>query len=83
MNNSNAAADALSSRVTEETSFQASILALGAAIESAGKGGEWEEPAGSPPLDRQLHRLLERARPSEGVSESSRPPDLRGFDAIR
>jgi hypothetical protein len=67
--------DVRSSRVVEEIMFQASILALQAAIVSAGRG----EPAENANMDDQLKSLVKRAlRPAHKVEPSPRP-DRRGM----
>lgn len=84
MNNTSAAVDAMSGRVIDEIAFQASILALHAAIESASNGKEDMESrqkiAGGEPIDDRLHRLVERARrgPAEAHAAHNRP-DSRGL----
>lgn len=72
MNKTSTAGDETSVRVIEEIMFQASLLALHTAIESAGKG------TGRPSLDSELHSLVERARPPAGDAKSSVRPDARG-----
>jgi hypothetical protein len=73
--------DPASCRVIEEIAFQASILALHAAIESAAKGDSsaatGDTAAGQ--LDDQVHRLVDRARRPASHTDSIVRPDLRGF----
>jgi len=85
MNINNTAGDDTSRRVIEEIAFQASMLALHAAIESACKGGS---PSASSPqpegqisgtVDDQVLRLVEIARRPAGNSDASGRPYLRGF----
>jgi hypothetical protein len=88
MNNTSAAADAMSGRVIDEIAFQASILALHAAIESASNGEasmESLQDTGEEAIDDRLHRLVERARrrPAGSVTEAHAEfhnrPDSRGL----
>jgi hypothetical protein len=72
MNKTSTVGGETSVRVIEEIVFQASLLALHTAIESAGNG------TGQPGLDSALHSLVERARPPAGEGESSVRPDTRG-----
>ena len=61
----------MSKSVTDEIRFQASLMALHTAIESAGKGAARQ-------VDVELPSPVERARPSAGSPQSLRRPDPRG-----
>jgi hypothetical protein len=62
-----AAGDAISSRVIDEITFQASVLALHAAIQAAGRGNQPvqalpEDTGIAQHLPEELHSLVERVR---------------------
>jgi hypothetical protein len=75
MNVNSAAGEDKFRRIVDEIAFQASILALHAAIHSASKaGGEIDEGARD-----QVHRLVEQARRPEVNPDSFGRPGVRGL----
>ena len=74
MNKNITAGDESSMRVIDEIVFQASLLALHAAIESAAND------TGRAGLDVELDSLVEQARPPARDADSPVRPDVRVFE---